>query len=144
MDRLQLFQIDSILGSSGKALETDNTGQCSDPDHLTLPLHSVCSIENRVEIKRRSTTANDVSRKRRIVSSTSSPSGTVRVPRCPYIAMENHAESTDDNVLQACRVGVNAKFEARNCSASARLICAHSASLPGASSGFLLTAMLPW
>lgn len=36
MDCLQLFQIDSILRSSGKALEADNAGQRGDPDHLAL------------------------------------------------------------------------------------------------------------
>lgn len=60
MDRLQLFQIDSILRSSGKTLEADNARQGSDPNHLTLPLHSVCSIGNRVEVEGRRPTANDV------------------------------------------------------------------------------------
>ena len=60
MDRLQLFQIDSILRSSGKTLEADNARQRSNSDHLALPLHSVCSIGNRVEVKGRRTTTNDV------------------------------------------------------------------------------------
>jgi hypothetical protein len=60
MNRLELFQIDSILRSPGKTLEADNARQRSDPDHLTFPLHSVCSIGNRVEVEGRRATANDV------------------------------------------------------------------------------------
>jgi len=45
---------------SGKALKADDARQRSDPDHLALPLHRVCSIENRVEVKGRRTATNDV------------------------------------------------------------------------------------
>src|SRR5690349_20590591 len=141
MDRLQLFQIDSILRSSGQALEADNARQRSDPNHLTLPLHGVCLIGNRVEVEGRRATANDVDDaaatvypqllgtgdvvNRELLSIGQSPpicqfekaqdrlvgflaigNEKVRVSRRPYIAMEDHAEPADDNVLQACRVGV--------------------------------------
>src|SRR6185436_20196612 len=60
VDRLQFFQIDSILRSSGKTLEADNARQRSYPDHLALPLRRVCSIEDRVEVKRRRAAPNNV------------------------------------------------------------------------------------
>lgn len=60
MDRFQLFQIDSILRSSGEALESDDARQRSDPDHLALPFRRIRPIGNRVEIKRRSAAPNDV------------------------------------------------------------------------------------
>ncbi len=60
MDRLQFFQIDSILRSSGKALEAHNARQPGNSDHLTFPLRRICSPGNRVEVKRRRAAANDV------------------------------------------------------------------------------------
>jgi hypothetical protein len=60
MDRLQLFQIDSIPRSSGKPLKADNTRERGNADHLTLPLRRIRSFGNRVEVERRRAPANDV------------------------------------------------------------------------------------
>ncbi len=137
MDRLQFFQIDSILWSSGKALEADNARQRGNPDYLTLPLRRICSIGNRVEVKRRRAAANNVDEaaaaiysqvlgtgdfvnrellsigqsarvcqleeaQNRLVGFLAIGDEQVRVSRCPYIAMEDHAETADNDVLQAC------------------------------------------
>ncbi len=104
-------------------------------------VHGVCSIGNRVEVKGRRTTPNDVDDAaatiypqllgtsdvvdRELLSVGQSPSicqfeeaqdrlvsflpvrnEQVRISRRSYIAMEDHAESANHNVFQACRVGV--------------------------------------
>jgi hypothetical protein len=60
VDRLQLFQVDSILRPSRKTLEADDAGQGGDPHQLALPFNRVGPFGDRGEVKGRRTAAKDV------------------------------------------------------------------------------------